>query len=100
MSSRDSLVWTRQVRMDHRYRPHQLHLLVVVLQLATRLPGYDNKKICAPRRNLQDNCDSILGVCLRAMGLHCNPVVLWCFQTLSRVVFLDPLIRRVVIKNA
>jgi hypothetical protein len=28
-----------QSGLDHRYRPHQLHLLVVVLQLATRLPG-------------------------------------------------------------
>jgi hypothetical protein len=37
-----------------------LHLLAVVLQLATRLPGYDNKKNGAPRCNLRDDCDSQL----------------------------------------
>jgi hypothetical protein len=46
--------------MDCRYRPHQIHLLVVVLQLVTRLPVNDIKKSCAPRSHLRDGGDSQL----------------------------------------
>jgi hypothetical protein len=41
-------------------RPHQIRLQVVVLQLVTRLPVNDNKKSCAPRCHLRDDCDSQL----------------------------------------
>jgi hypothetical protein len=59
-SSRVSLVWIRRARLDRRYRPHQIHPRVVVLQLVTRLPVNDIKKNCAPRCHLRDDCDSQL----------------------------------------
>jgi hypothetical protein len=59
-SKRVSLVWIRRARLDRRYRPHQIHLRVVVLQLVTRMPVNDNKKNCAPRCHLRDDCDSQL----------------------------------------
>jgi hypothetical protein len=42
-------VWTRPVRQDHRYRPNQFRLRVVVIRWATRRPSHDNKKDCDPR---------------------------------------------------
>jgi hypothetical protein len=82
----------QRARLDRHYRLRQIHLRVVVLQLVTRMPVNDNKKNCAFRCHLRDDCDSQLrSMFFRAVRMHCNPGCFMMFSDLSIVVSLDHL---------